>query len=216
MGVVHAQTTSMLTIRAVDTNLNPVYGFYTVLNQSDSIVATGFTSTSFTLNDGQNYTVQVDNYGSCRFNNWGDTGEPLSYRNVWITGDTTYTAVMSCGETPRGADTVTVDSVDQNGGQIDGYYTTFYRCYVESLYPASNGSTPETFDTVCTDYCSGIYYGISVADYGSCSFSHWQDDVANSDRMRTLVGTGAIYTFTAVYDCAAASNITLTAISARS
>src|SRR5437870_1014410 len=95
----HAVTaTSQLTIKTVDTNRNPIYGFFTVLNQSNTIVATGFTTAAFTLNNGQTYTVQVDNYGSCHINNWADTGDTLVYRTVSITADTSYTAVMYCGE----------------------------------------------------------------------------------------------------------------------
>ena len=78
----HAVTaTSQLTIKTVDTNRNPIYGFFTVLNQSNTIVATGFTTAAFTLNNGQTYTVQVDNYGSCHFNNWADTGDTLVHCN---------------------------------------------------------------------------------------------------------------------------------------
>jgi hypothetical protein len=62
--------TSQLTISTVDQNGDPISGYYTVLNQSNTVVATGFTTHSFTVNNGQTYTFQVDNYGSCTFSHW--------------------------------------------------------------------------------------------------------------------------------------------------
>ena len=48
--------TSQLTINTQDTNGNPITGYYTVLNQSSNVQATGYTPATFNLQNGQTYT----------------------------------------------------------------------------------------------------------------------------------------------------------------
>jgi len=90
-------STSQLTITSQDTSGNTLTGYYAVLNQSGTVMATGLTPASFTLNNGQTYTVQVDNYGACNFAYWADTGSMIFYRTVSISSNTSYTAVINCG-----------------------------------------------------------------------------------------------------------------------
>ncbi len=94
--VLAAQPTSTLTISTTDTNGNRLSGYYAVLNQSGSMVANGTTTATFTLNNNQVYTVQVDSYGSCHFDYWADTGSTTFYRVVSISSNTSYTAVIGC------------------------------------------------------------------------------------------------------------------------
>ena len=90
---VHAQSgTSQLTITSQNTSGATITGYYTVLNYSGSVQQTGFTLT-FTVSNGESYSVQVDNYGSCSFVHWADTGSQVSSRVVNISSDTTYAAV---------------------------------------------------------------------------------------------------------------------------
>src|SRR5438132_8143730 len=61
----HGQgTTSQLTAITQNTSGQTISGYYTVLFQSSAIVGTGFSPATFTLNNGQTYTVLVDDYGS--------------------------------------------------------------------------------------------------------------------------------------------------------
>src|SRR5437667_9641003 len=69
---------SQLTINTQDGNDSALSGYYTALFQNGSVVGTGFSPTVFTLNDGQIYVVQVDDYGSYHFDHWQDTGGTTS------------------------------------------------------------------------------------------------------------------------------------------
>lgn len=194
----HAQTTSQLTITTQDTDGNPVYGYYTVLNYSGHIEATGFTTATFTLTDGDTYSVQVDNYGACSFDHWLDTGSTSYSRTVSITSDTQYTAVMNCGGT-GGASSLTVSSTDQTGTSISGYYTVLYTSGGDVV---STGFTPTTFATT-----AGQSYSVQVDNYGSCAFAHWSDGVTSNPRALTV--SGSSQSLTAVYNCATTSGISL-------
>ena len=88
--------TSQLTITSQDTSGNTLNGFYTVLNHSGSVVATGFTPHAFTINNGQVYRIQADSYRSCSFKYWLDNHNTQYYRSIDIASDTQYTAVYSC------------------------------------------------------------------------------------------------------------------------
>src|SRR5438477_8479009 len=63
--VAHAAgSTSQLTIDTQTTEGGFIYGIYTVLNQSGTIVTSGLTDATFTLNNAQTSTVKVDVYGN--------------------------------------------------------------------------------------------------------------------------------------------------------
>jgi YVTN family beta-propeller protein len=186
---------SSLTVVTTDTSGQPVSGYYTVLNYSGSMVATGFTPHAFSLVNGQTYTVQVDGYGSCSFSHWSDTGSTTFYRSVTITSDTRYDAVMRCTPTPS---KVTVDSVDQNGNAISGYYVTLYNHTTSTA--VAHGFTDVTFGTE-----SGSSYELAADSYGSCTFNHWQ---VSGDPTGRLVFTAAPspQTFVAEYSCASSTS----------
>ena len=61
-----------LTVSAQDTTGQSITGYYTVLFQNGGVVGTGFSPATFTLDSGQTYTVQMDNYGSCQFDHWAN------------------------------------------------------------------------------------------------------------------------------------------------
>jgi YVTN family beta-propeller protein len=182
--------TSQLTISTQDTSGNALSGYYTVLNQSGSVVASGFTPHAFTLNDGQTYTVQVDNFGGCTFSHWSDTGSTTYYRTVSISSDTAYTAVMNCGG-GGGQSGVTVNSVDSNNNAITGYYTVLYDSGGNAV---SSQFTPASFATT-----SGSSYSVQVDNYGSCTFAKWSDGVTSDPR--SFAATSSTQAFTAVYNC---------------
>jgi hypothetical protein len=61
-------------------------------------LGTGYTPVTYTLHDGQTYTVRADNFGSCQFSYWLNNGstDPLSIK---ITSNTNLVAVYNCGVT---------------------------------------------------------------------------------------------------------------------
>jgi hypothetical protein len=166
-------------------------GYYTALDQSGSAAESGFTPYAFTINSGQTYTVQVDNYGSCTFTSWSDgvTSNPRTFTAT--TSPMTFTAVYDCGTTTSGS-SVTVDSVNQDGAAITGYYAILYS---SSGSIASTGFTPTTFPTT-----SGDAYTLQADNYGSCIFSRWSNG-ATADPT-PFTATAAAQTLTADYQCA--------------
>jgi hypothetical protein len=89
-----------------------------------------------------------------------------------------------------------VESVDQNGNAISGYFALLYSASGKQL---SFGYTPKTF----TGLVQGATYGVFVSGFGSCTFSHWQDTGTGADP-RTFVANGAM-TLVGVYNCASSA-----------
>jgi glucose/arabinose dehydrogenase len=87
--------TSMLTVRSVDATGNPITGYWTVLydGSNGSVLKTGFTPASFTLNSGQQYRIGMGNYGAYYFDHWQDNNATTNPRSVSINADTTLTGV---------------------------------------------------------------------------------------------------------------------------
>src|SRR5207244_6648781 len=88
--------TSHLSVGTQDTSGATLTGYNTVLSQNGVTVASGFTPATFTLNNGQSYSLLVNGFGSCSFDHWldnGSTGNPIA---VSVTSDTQLTAVMNC------------------------------------------------------------------------------------------------------------------------
>jgi hypothetical protein len=180
--------TSKLTVASQDTNGNALTGFYTALFQNGNEVGTGYTTASYTLNDGQSYTIQADSYGNCFFAHWAD-GSTGASRSISISSNTQITAVYNCSGTSSSS--LTINSVDQNGNPIFGYYAVL----VSSGSVVATGYTTHTFATN-----AGQSYSVQVDSYGNCSFSKWADGSTTNPRSFTA-SSGAL-TFTAVYKCA--------------
>jgi len=189
-----ASGTSQLVIASQNTSGATITGYYTVLSQSGSTVATGFTPATFTLDDGQTYSVQADGYGSCAFSRWADTGSPSSSRTVSITNDTRYTAIYDCGTS---ASNVTVNSVDLAGNAISGYYVVLK----QGTAVVATGFTLATLPTT-----AGQTYSVQADGYGSCAFAKWSDGVTTDPRPLTATSSGT--TFTAVYNCGTTTTTT--------
>lgn len=184
-----ASGTSQLGVSSQSTSGGALTGYYTILyGASGSVVSSGYTPTTFTLNDGQSYTVQVDDYGSCHFDHWADTGSTSASRMVDISSNTQLVAIYACG---GGTSSVTVSSVDQSSNPVFGYYVVLYD---SSGSVAGSGFTTKTFATT-----SGDGYSIQADGYGSCVFSRWSDGVTSDPR--SFTATSGPTSFTAVYDC---------------
>jgi hypothetical protein len=192
----HAQTsTSQLTVTSQDTNGNTLSGYYTILyGGSGNVVSTGYTPTSFTLNDGQTYTVQVDDYGSCYFSHWSDTDGTSASRQIVVNSNTQITAIYSCGAS---SSSLTVRSVNQNGASIFGYYTVLYGSAGNVI---STGYTAQTFSTT-----AGDSYSVEIDGYGSCNFAQWAD--GSTSNPRSFTASGSAMSFTAVFDCGASASL---------
>jgi hypothetical protein len=170
-------------IITIDSGTNsPVNGYYTILyDASGNAVQTGFTTTTFDLTSGQQYTVEVQDYGSYHFNYWQDDSSTGRDRTFTAGSPQTLTAVYSTSPnaTPPDDDnneeeeepqqttgTISITTTDSAGNQIYGYYTTL----------SQNGNIVQTaFSPAEFTVSSGQTYQVAVADYGSYSFDHWSD-----------------------------------------
>src|SRR5256712_1053471 len=85
--------TSTLTVATQDISGNTLAGLYITLKQSGTIVATGFSPVTFTLNNGVQYTVTAAGYKTHVFDHWLDTGSTSSSRTITINTNSQITAV---------------------------------------------------------------------------------------------------------------------------
>lgn len=107
--------TSTLTVSSELGNGVPVSGFYTVLYTAGGVAATGFTPATFTVNNGQAYTVEPQDYGTVHFQKWKDTGSTTRDRTFSTTTSESLTAVYcdssnpsSCTPGGGGSGTITI------------------------------------------------------------------------------------------------------------
>ena len=178
-------------MQSVNQNNNGISGFYTVLyNESNSIINTGFTPVTFTLDTYEKYVIRPEDYGSCSFSYWQDTGNTTRYRSFLITQESqTLTAVYDCSS---GSGSVTVQTANQNDHPITGYYVGLYNSGGTLI---NSGFSPVSF----TDLTQGAINYVKPDNYGGYTFNHWQDTGSTTrDRSFTAAST---QTFIAVYDC---------------
>lgn len=178
---------SSVSVDSVNQDGSTITGFRTVLYASNgTILDKGFTPSTFTTTLGDSYGIRAESYGSCTFAEWSDgvTSDPRTF--TASSSAAVFTAVYTCGTS-----SVAVNSVNQDGVSITGYYAVLYN---SSGSVISTGFTPTTYTTTI-----GNTYELRADSYGSCTFSHWSDGVT-SDPM-TFTSTSSSTTYTAVYDC---------------
>jgi hypothetical protein len=194
-----APTTSSVAVDSQNQAGTAITGYYVALyGSSGSVAGSGFTPDSFPTTVGAAYTLQADGYGSCTFSAWsnGATMNPLPFTAT--SSPLTLTAVYDCG-TVTAPSSVTVDSVNQAGTAITGYYVAL----LQGGSVVASGFSPQTFPTT-----SGDAYSVRADGYGSCTFSHWSNG-ATTDPMPFTATSGAL-TLTADYDCAGTVGTTST------
>src|SRR5206468_10159530 len=118
-------TASSVTVNSVDQNDNSIFGYYTALWQNGNVIATGFTTKTFSTTSGQTYSLEADSYGSCAFTKWseGVTSDPRSF--TASSGALSFTAVYGCGTSI--ASTINISAVNSVSTQISGYYITLWQ-----------------------------------------------------------------------------------------
>ena len=195
----YALTQSTLTVTSQDTSAQAFTGMYTVLfDTSYNVLQTSFTTASFKLSNGQAYLIQVDDYGSCFFSHWSDTGSSINPRSITINANTSISAVYNCGGT--GSSGVQMNSIDQNGNAISGYYVVLYDSSGTAI---ATGFTPMMFQTQ-----TGTTYNLGAGNYGSCIFSKWSDGVTLNPR--TFTASNTVINITADYNCGTSTTTSTT------
>lgn len=85
---------SSLTLLSQDMNGHSISGYWTVLYDGNgSVLNTGFTPVTFTLNNAQQYRIGMGSYDNYAFDHWQDNVSTTNARNISITSDTQLTAV---------------------------------------------------------------------------------------------------------------------------
>jgi DNA-binding beta-propeller fold protein YncE len=82
-------SSSSVTLQAIDVNDNAtgnsIFGYYaTIFGSNGNVLATGLLPVTFPTTAGESYTVQVDNYGSCVFEQWTSGGSPMSSCSAYL------------------------------------------------------------------------------------------------------------------------------------
>jgi hypothetical protein len=191
--------TSTLTINTQALNGTEISGYYSALYDSaGSMVGSGYSPATYTLTNGQSYTVEVDGYGSCNFDHWADNANTNPLRSISISSNTQLTAVYNCGTSSGGGgggggttSTLTLNTQDLTGATITGYYSAL-RSSAGNV--VATGYSPTTY--TLTD---GSTYTIEVDGYGSCNFDHWAD-TGSTSYLRTI-SISSNTQLTAVYNC---------------
>lgn len=185
-------TTSQLTVNTQDTLGTSISGYYTVLYQNGNTVAEGYSPATFTLNTGEQYTVQVQDYGNYVFDHWLDTGSRDRDRDISITADTQITAVYidTNGSPPADQSKISVKTVNSVGNEIIGYYTTLWQ-----------GSTMlrECFSPCSFFVNNGATYQVAVADYGGETFNAWSDGTLDRFHTVEIGSSSTTINLTAIY-----------------
>lgn len=162
-----APATSELTVHS-KYGPNEIDGYYTVLSQNGIVLETGFTPTTFTVNNGEMYNVAMHNYEDFEFLMWEDTGSGISNKDIAISTDADIFAAYGSllDPAPPGTSELTITTVDELGNEIFGYWTVLYQYGLM----IKTGFSPLT-----VDLNSGEDYEVFVGDWDGVNFDHHED-----------------------------------------
>ncbi|MDG7013149.1 MAG: hypothetical protein JRN11_05720 [Nitrososphaerota archaeon] len=94
---------SHLTVGSEWTNGTTITGLYAILYQSGAKVAAGYTPVEFSLNNGQQYQVEVEGYRSAYFQYWSGTNWVNASTNVSLSSSSSFDAVFCAGACSDGS-----------------------------------------------------------------------------------------------------------------
>jgi hypothetical protein len=226
----HAQTTTGDTSQlTVSTRLNgggEITGLYTVLYQNGNVVADGYTPAQFTVNNGQTYAVEIQNYGSYYFQYWMDSGSVNDARNITANSNMSITGVICDGPPGTCRDSTPVDGITVYAHRIRASYwapcfatacsqgtgpgaTMYFVLYDSSGKIVQTGFANEQGYTF-TGLSRGSTYFVYPEDCDLCHgsshdvlFQHWGSGI-NSNPIRPLaamVGTSLDAWYTCTNGC---------------
>jgi len=198
-----SSTMTTLSVNSVATNGTVIAGFEMDISDCQGNPYAGaFTPATVNLYAGVRYTLVADLYsGPCSFAYWQDSGSSLTTRNVTISSSTTLTAVYYCGESVSAKPSVFVQTVNQAGSPIYGYYIQFFdgtgtNELNDAYSPGFFGQQPQTTGPFALTL--GATYQIEANGWGSCKFTSWQDGSTGNFAYTAAAG---LTTLTATYAC---------------
>jgi hypothetical protein len=196
---------SQLTVTSQNSAGATITGFWTVLyDHTGAVSASGYTPITYSLSDGQAYSVEADSYGSCTFSHWQDNGSTADPRSISISSNTNLVAIYDCGtstttSTTTTTTTTTTSTTKQSpisikvrsslaGSLFTGMYVTIQSSSGALL---ASGYTTFTFRGV-----SGTTYVVCADNYLTTVFAHWSN--GNTNSCQTVTPTSSL-TMTAYY-----------------
>lgn len=141
---------------------------------------------SITYDSSSGTLLWTTTQGTCSFAGAIFTGE---FSNMMVSTPTSNVGAVFQGF-EKGD--VTVITLNQEGIEIDGYYTVLY----QGTTVLGTGFSTVSFGPLTV----GDTYSVKPDDYANCVFNHWQD-TGNTTRQRSFVASSTPPVFYAVYDC---------------
>lgn len=132
------------------------------------------------------YKQSPGGYGSATYKYLGYGAVYWSPNHYWL-----YFGRSVLQLTNSSASSIIVNSTDQNGSAIFGYYTIISNAQGKVL---GTGYTKVSFPTN-----AGEGYTIQMEGYGKCVFSHWSNGVTSSEQI--VVAKSGDESLTAVFTC---------------
>ncbi|MGQ0795538.1 MAG: Ig-like domain repeat protein, partial [Nitrosopumilaceae archaeon] len=178
--------TSTLTVRSQNMAGGTITGYWTVLQQGTTTVATGFTPVTFTLNNGVQYSVGMGDYGSNYFDHWLDNGSTVEPRIISISSNTEIVAVYRNTATPTAS-----ISLSPTSGQIGTAVTVTGANFLSNtaITIRYDGNIVPTTPTITSSSTGGFSTSFNVPT--STAGGH---SVSASDGTRTATSTFTVTT----------------------
>ena len=169
-----------LTVKSVGLSGSPITGLWTKISSGSTLVSSGYTPLTYTVDANKQYTICVSNYQTSIFDHWNN-GSTNSCRTITPTQNTTLTAYYKTSVT------IKVRSLGLDGSPITGLWTEI---------STANNVVKTGYTTLSYSGSSGIPYKVCVSNYQNYVFDHWNNGSTNS--CRTVTPTQAT-TLTAYY-----------------
>ena len=184
--------TSKLTVSTQDLSGSPLTGYYTELYLNGKKAADGYTPATYTVNNGQMYTVESDGYGSCPFDYWLDTRSTNNQRVITPTADTALTAVLKCGTS-----TTTVTTSATTATTTTATTTTTISTSTSTTTTASTTTSSTTTGSVTTTTTSGgvtSHLTINTQDTNGAPLTGYYTALYQNNQTIATGDTPAVYT----------------------
>jgi len=83
--------TSEIIVHTVDST-GEIFGYFTILSQGGIMLDSSYSAATFTVNNGETYNVEVQDFGDFKFVKWQDTGSTINNRDFTVSSNTEYFA----------------------------------------------------------------------------------------------------------------------------
>ena len=161
-GTATSPNSSTLTVDTYNLSGNEITGIYIEIQDSTGKdLATGYSPATFSLTQGQQYTVYANDYQNIAFNHW-DNGSTNPARVISISQDTTLLAFYSTGSASSPQPPTGLAAASVSASQINLSWTA----------PSNNGGAAVTGYKVERSLDGGSTWSTTVADTGSASTSY--------------------------------------------